>query len=383
MMITAYSVFMAILWCNVFICVVALIRRRDSFIIYFSIFPLLFLVFASIFRLLCSIELPITTVIRSEVILPAVIDSFTKPLFIVGNSDSTINIATILIVIWAGGCFYHIQQYIRSLIRFNKRIANVPGTSEPQILIAVNEIITESGKSHPVKIIKSTEVISPMVTGFFQPVIFLPDIELSDSELKNILLHEWTHFLHKDAWVKLMMYVILSVFWWNPLIHLLNKDLDHILEIRCDLKLTAQWDMEKRFYYLENITKFIKWTRCKKSLLDTPSHATALISTKSSSKIEQRFNLVLNTELPKQYPLPSLLICGLTLLVLGFSYIFVFQPAGFPTAEPEYEDFYMVTPENAYLIINEDNTYSLYVDGQYKLKLKTIASEPYLTLPIK
>ncbi|MCB8814694.1 M56 family metallopeptidase [Desulfosporosinus shakirovi] len=383
MMITAYSVLMAILWCNVFICIVALIRRRDSFIIHFSIFPLFFLVFASIFRLLCSIELPITTVIRSEVILPAVIDSFTKPLVIMGSSDSAVNIATMLIVIWAGGCFYHIQKYIRSLIRFNKRIANVPGTSEPQILTAVNEIVTESGKSHLVKIIKSTEVISPMVTGFFQPVIFLPDIELSDSELKNILLHEWTHFLHKDAWVKLMMHVILSVFWWNPLIHLLNKDLDHILEIRCDLKLSAQWDMEKRFYYLENITKIIKWARCKKSLLDTPFHATALISTKRSSKIEQRFNLVLNTELPKQYPLPSLLICGLTLLVLGFSYIFVLQPAGFPTTEPGYEDFYMVTPENAYLIINEDSTYSLYVDGQYKLKLKTIDSEPYLTLPIK
>lgn len=383
MMITAYSVLMAILWCNVFICVVALIRRRDSFIIYFSIFPLLFLVFASIFRLLCSIELPITTVIRSEVILPAVIDSFTKPLFIVGNSDSTVNIATILIVIWAGGCFYHIQKYIRSLIRFNKRIAVVPGTSESQILSAVNEFVAESRRSRPVKIIKSTEVISPMITGFFQPVIFLPDIEFSDSELRNILLHEWTHFLHKDPWVKLIMYVILSVFWWNPLIHLLNKDLDHILEIRCDLKLSAQWDMEKRFLYLENITKIIKWARCKKSLLDTPSHATALISTKTSSKIEQRFNLVLNTESAKRYPLPSLLICGLTLLVLGFSYIFVLQPAGFPTTEPGYEDFYMVTPENAYLIINEDSTYSLYVDGQYKLKLKTIDSEPYLTLPIK
>lgn len=382
MMITAYSVFMAILWCNVFIGVVALIRRRDSFIIHFSIVPLLFLVFASIFRLLCSIEFSITTVIRSEVILPAMIDSFTKPLFIMDSNDSAVNIATILIVIWAGGCFYHIQKYVRQLIRFNKKIAVVPGTSEPQILSAVNEIIAESEKSYPVKIIKSTEIISPMVTGFFKPVIFLPDIELSDSELKNILLHEWTHFLHKDAWVKLVMYAILSIFWWNPLIYLLNKDLDHILEIRCDLKLSAQWDTEKRFHYLENITKIIKWARCKKSLLDTPSHATALISTKSSSRIEQRFILVLNTESAKRHSLPSLLICGLMLLVLGFSYTFVLQPAGFPTTEPGY-DFFVIKPENAYLISNEDGTYSLYVDDQYRINLTAIDSEPYLSLPIK
>lgn len=382
MMITAYSVFMAILWCNVFIGVVALIRRRDSFIIHFSIVPLLFLVFASIFRLLCSIEFSITTVIRSEVILPAMIDSFTKPLFIMDSNDSAVNIATILIVIWAGGCFYHIQKYVRQLIRFNKKIAVVPGTSEPQILSAVNEIIAESEKSYPVKIIKSTEIISPMVTGFFKPVIFLPDIELSDSELKNILLHEWTHFLHKDAWVKLVMYAILSIFWWNPLIYLLNKDLDHILEIRCDLKLSAQWDTEKRFHYLENITKIIKWARCKKSLLDTPSHATALISTKSSSRIEQRFILVLNTESAKRHSLPSLLICGLMLLVLGFSYTFVLQPAGFPTTEPGY-DFFVIKPENAYLISNEDGTYSLYVDDQYRINLTAIESEPYLSLPIK
>ncbi|EHL07555.1 peptidase, M56 family [Desulfitobacterium hafniense DP7] len=382
MMITAYSVLTAILWCNIFIGVVALIRRRDSFIIHFSIFPLLFLVFASIFRLLCSIELPITTVIRSEVILPTVIDSFTKPLVVMGSSASTVNIATILIVIWAGGCLYHIQKYIRSLIRFNKRIAAVPGTSDPQILSAVNEIVDESRKRRHVKIIKSTEIISPMVTGFFKPVILMPDIELSDSELKDILLHEWTHFLHKDAWVKLMMYVILTVFWWNPLIHLLNKDLDHILEIRCDLKLSAQWDKEKRFHYLENITKIVRWARHRKSLLDTPSHVTALISTKSSSKIEQRFNLVLNTESPKRYSLPSLLICGSMLLVLGFSYTFVLQPAGFPTAEPGY-DFFVIKPENAYLISNEDGTYSLYVDDQYRINLTTIDSEPYLALPIK
>jgi len=383
MSITVYSVLMAIVWCNVFITTVALIRRRNTFIIHFSIFPLIFLIFVSIFRLLCSIEFPITAVIRSEMILPAIMDFFTKPLFLIDSSNITVSIVAILAIIWAGGCFYNVQKYIFQLIRLNKNIAAVPGTDDTQIISAINEIIAESGKNYPVKIIKSTEIISPMVTGFFKPTIFLPDISFSDGELKNILLHEWTHFLHKDAWIKLAMYLILSVFWWNPFIHLLNSDLDHILEIQCDLNLSAKWDKEKRVQYLENISKVIKWAYNQKSRLDTPSHAATLISTKSSSKIEQRFNLVLDAEPKKRYNLQSLLICGMILLSLAFSYTFVFQPAWFPAAEPVYEDFYRVTPENAYLAANEDGTYSLYVDGLYKLKLNQIDNEPFLALPIK
>lgn len=82
MNITVYSVLMAIIWCNIFTTVVALIRRRNSFIIHFSILPLIFLVFVSVFRLLFSIEFPTTTVVRSEVILPIIIVFFTEPLFV-------------------------------------------------------------------------------------------------------------------------------------------------------------------------------------------------------------------------------------------------------------------------------------------------------------
>lgn len=382
MSITVYSVFMAIIWCNVYITVVALIRRRNSFIIHFSILPLIFLVFVCLFRLLCSIELPISTIVRSEVLLPAVIDFFTKPLFIIDSSTITISIASLLVIIWVGGCLYHIQKYILQLILLYKSIAALPGTSDVQILAAIDDIIAASEKKHRVKIIKSDEISTPMVTGFFKPTIFLPDISLSDSELKNILLHEYTHFLHKDAWIKLVVYLILSVFWWNPFIHLLNSDLNHILEIQCDLRLTAKWDQEKRLQYLEHISKIIKWARNQKLLINTPAHATMLISTKSSSKIEQRFHLVLDTEPKNRYHLQSLLICGMVLLSLAFSYTFVFQPAGFPASDAGY-DFYIVTPENAYLTANEDGTYSLYVDDQYKLELNQIDYEPYLALPIK
>ncbi|HZK85660.1 MAG TPA: M56 family metallopeptidase [Desulfosporosinus sp.] len=384
MNITVYSVLMAIIWCNVFTTVVALIRRRNSFIIHFSILPLIFLVFVSVFRLLFSIEFPITTVVRSEVILPVIIVFFTEPLFVIERINAAVSIANILVAIWAGGCFYYIQKYLVQLIRLNKNLAAIPCTTDEQILSVLNKIMAESGKYYPVKIIKSTAVISPMVVGFFKPTIILPDILFSDSELKNILLHELTHFLHKDAWTKLTMYMIMSMFWWNPFIHLLNSDMDHILEIKCDLSLSSKWDEEKRLQYLESITKIARRARSQKSLFNTPPHAAALISTKGSSRTEQRIHLVLGTEPKKRgYNLQSLLICGLALLALISSYTFVFQPARFPAAESIYEDFFLVTPENAYLVINEDNTYSLYADGQFKLVLDQINCEPYLSLPIK
>ncbi|MDR3271395.1 MAG: M56 family metallopeptidase [Peptococcaceae bacterium] len=379
---TGYSMLTAILWCNAFIVMGALLRRRNRFIIRFSMLPVICLVFFSIFRLLCSVELPHTTVVRSTVILPAVIDFCTAPLVVLG-SGRTISLAGLLAVIWAGGFVYWILAYCVQSIRLYHQIAAVPGTDNPRIRSALHAVMAASGKKTAVKVITSAEIATPLVTGFFRPVIFLPDTAFSDHELTHILLHEWTHFLHKDTWVKLAMYLILSVFWWNPLIHLLYRDLDHILEIQCDLTLTANFDAAKRIQYLTSITRVIECALTRKIPLNSSPHAAQLISTRCAAQIKQRFHLVLDAEPKKQRRAQSLLICGMILLALGFSYAFVVQPTGFPTIEPGYDDNFFVTPENAYLLTNEDGSYALYVDGKYKLQVQQIQAEPYVSLPIK
>ena len=56
----------------------------------------------------------------------------------------------------------------------------------------------------------------------------------SDQELYCALLHELFHFYHRDAWIKLLVQLLCSLLWWNPLMYLFQRDVTQTLELHCD-----------------------------------------------------------------------------------------------------------------------------------------------------
>ncbi|HAQ40096.1 MAG TPA: hypothetical protein DCM73_04190 [Clostridiales bacterium] len=194
MTVTVFSFITSVLLCNVYIIFISLIRRRDSFLIRFSPVPLVFIIAAGIFRLICFVEFSDTIVIGSEVILPAIFDFFTMQLISAYNNAVMIHIYDVLIGIWIIWSIYNLQSYVRQSIKLSKSIRSVQGTDDMKIISCMDNILAESHKSTKIKIIQSGEISIPIIAGFFRPVIYLPNIYFSDDELKNILLHEWTHF---------------------------------------------------------------------------------------------------------------------------------------------------------------------------------------------
>jgi len=229
--------------------------------------------------------------IGSDNIFPAVLNFLNMRLFTAYNGNIAIHIYDILIAVWILGSIYNLLKYVHQSNKLYKSVNAVPPTDDMRIISCMDEILAESRKNTKVKIIQSVEINIPMIVGLLKPVICLPDIQFSDDELKNILLHEWTHFLQKHAWVKLSMYLICSVFWWNPFVHILRRELNHILEIQCDLSITSKMDVGARINYLDIILKVIRIAG-KSALTPTlPMNCAALVST-NKTKIEQRFNLV-------------------------------------------------------------------------------------------
>lgn len=384
MTITLFSVITSILLCNIYIIVIALMRRNDGFIIRFSLVPVALLIAAGIFRMICFIEIPNTVVLGSDDIFPAVLNLLNMRLFTLYNSNMGIHIYDVLIAVWISGSIYNLLKYVRQSIRLYSFVHAVPSTHDKRIISCMDDILAQSRKNMKVKIIQCNEISVPMITGYFKPVICLPDIQFSDYELKNILLHEWTHFLHKDAWVKLFVYLVSSVFWWNPFVHILKWELNHILEIQCDLSITSKMNDESRISYLESILKVIKSSN-KSTLLHTiPMNCAALVSTNKTKKIEQRFNLVLDYDSRrKQRIFPIFLLCVIILISFLASYKVVIQPRTLSTVEAGYEETFAITPENSYLTVNENGSYSLYSDGTYRCDIDKIDVEPFSSLPIK
>lgn len=378
MIITVFSFVTSLLLFNIYIFLIAVIRPRNIFLFRFGIIPVVLLITACIFRLILFVELPFSKVLTSEVIYPAIVDFFTAE--IIG-----IHVYELLIAVWIIGSIYNLQKYIRQLIFLNKLSSSLMETQDKRIISCMDEIMAESGKTARVKIIQCNEIAVPMIAGFFKPVIFLPYTDFSDIGLKNILTHEWTHFLHKDAWTKLFVSAISIVFWWNPFMPVLKNELNQTIELRCDLRVISHMEQEDRLIYLESIIKIIKYAnnnnlhKLRSSAVSTP-----FVAVKRDENILQRFSVVSNYDTCKRRNIfSSAVVC--TLIVLSFvaSYGVVLQPLYAPTVEKTDEESFSITPESSYLVDNGDGTYSLYIDNNFIATVDNKNVELLSSLPIK
>lgn len=62
--------------------------------------------------------------------------------------------------------------------------------------------------------------------------------------------HEMTHIAGHDAWLRFAFLMFRCLFWWNPLVHLAQKSLADILELRCDKTVLNNMGTEERAAYV-------------------------------------------------------------------------------------------------------------------------------------
>lgn len=382
--LTVFSFAMAILWCNIYIIIITLLRKRNIFFTRLSYFPFLFLAVVGLLRIVCSVEFPNSVVIESETIFPVLYSAFTAPIIKSVDGNSTLLVSDVFVILWITGSLFYLTLYLVQLRKLHLMLASIPKTKDKQIINIMTDITEESGKSTSVKIINSETFAVPMITGFFRPTVCLPEINFSEDDLKLILKHEWTHFLHKDAWVKLFVYIVAAAFWWNPFVHILKRDLNHILEVKCDLSVTSKMDLESRIEYLNCIKRVATHQYSSKCVLNSSLLAVGLIGAKSESKIEQRFHVVLDYEPGKLTRLIlNSIICVLIVLSLVVSYLFIVQPAYSTDDLPDGDSLITLTPENSYLTVNDDGSYNVYYNDRYMFTTASINDEPLKSLPIK
>lgn len=59
--------------------------------------------------------------------------------------------------------------------------------------------------------------------GIIQPTVLIPCTEYSETDLYLILKHELIHYKRHDIEVKVIMFMVQTLYWFNPLIHLMSK----------------------------------------------------------------------------------------------------------------------------------------------------------------
>ncbi|WP_144392098.1 M56 family metallopeptidase [Pleionea sediminis] len=100
--------------------------------------------------------------------------------------------------------------------------------------------------------VRQAPIDSPAVFGVFKPTLLLPEsCSYSNEQLKLILQHEHAHWKHRDGLWNIIALMIVSVFWFNPLVYLAYRQFRINQELACDLSTTQSFSPQQKARYGE------------------------------------------------------------------------------------------------------------------------------------
>ena len=144
-----------------------------------------------------------------------------SPLYILTSVMGAIwVIGVIVMLFYAFFCYFHLKNRLKTAVLFRDNLY------------------------------QSEAVTSPFVLGFIRPRIYLP-FTLAEKDLDAVVAHEKAHIARGDVLWKLLGYLFLCVYWFNPLVWLAYILFCRDIEFACDERVIGQLAIEERAAYSE------------------------------------------------------------------------------------------------------------------------------------
>ena len=140
------------------------------------------------------------------------------------------NIMTILTIVWIIGILLLVAYTIISYRRLHREI--------------------DTAVRYKDNIFQSENVSSPFVLGIINPRIYLP-FSMNEQNLEHVVAHEQAHICRKDHWWKPLGFLLLTIYWFNPLMWLAYVLLCRDIELACDEKVIKELGNEQRADYTQ------------------------------------------------------------------------------------------------------------------------------------
>lgn len=223
----------------------------------------------------------------------------------------------------------------------------------------IDKIKREKNIKKKIKVYCNKEIAIPCAMGIFEWKIFLPAYEYSEEELYYVLLHECTHFVNGDLYIKWFTEICCSVCWWNPLIHKMQSKMEKYLEIRCDLTVVDNMERTEEAEYLGTIVKTLK--EAQKRQNQNIQYGIQLAK-QQDSELKERFEITYKNRKNRYGRRKKLQYVILSGFFLILSYVFIPLPAYDPPVEEivTSEEVIELTPENSYVEKEGDKYYWIY-----------------------
>ena len=120
----------------------------------------------------------------------------------------------------------------QGFVRYIK--AGLTPVSDIERLDELSIVAEQSGIKKPIELCVNPLVSSPLLIGFFHPCIVLPSMDILEKDFRYIVLHELTHYKRCDMFYKWLVQVTVCLHWFNPLVHLMSREITKACEFSCD-----------------------------------------------------------------------------------------------------------------------------------------------------
>ncbi len=146
----------------------------------------------------------------------------------VTNADPHATVVFVLSVVWLAGVGILLVYMVGSYLRVRRSVRTAVRLRD--------------------NIYQCETVASPFVMGIIKPKIYMP-FAMSEIDMKYVIAHEEAHIHRRDHWWKPLGFLLLTVYWFNPLMWVAYALLCKDIELACDEKVIKLFSRDQKADY--------------------------------------------------------------------------------------------------------------------------------------
>ena len=164
-------------------------------------------------------------------------------------SEPGMNGTQIVTLLWLGGCAVALGINLirnRESLKYIRRWSRLAGSVELELLC---QLQSQMKLKRHIRLMMCRGITTPCALGLLHPTLILPEQDWEKEELTLVLTHELIHIRRYDSWIRLLSVIARVVYWFNPIVYLLEIQMNQYCEQACDEAVIENCTPEQRQRY--------------------------------------------------------------------------------------------------------------------------------------
>ena len=114
-------------------------------------------------------------------------------------------------------------------------------------------MLSKEGIKKEIPVYRSECIYAPMIIGIRKKYLLLPEKDFAREEFIYIFQHEIQHLKYHHIVIKMLTLFLCCVYWYQPMIWLMKREMDRDIEVFCDRKAVQKMNQEDRYGYTQTM----------------------------------------------------------------------------------------------------------------------------------